>query len=128
MSTDDTIKNIITTTIQTKVIEALNDTPEAVGKLIEAAVNRPVGQDGRYSTSAYNTVPYIEWLVGDEIRTAAHQIVKDVLREYGQDQLAAIIRSKLSADKIAEAFAESVVGAAGREWDISVQFRRNGDR
>lgn len=125
MSTDDTIKNIITTTIQTKVIEALNDTPEAINKLIAAALNHPVdastGQTNGYS---YNKVNYIDWLIGNELRTAAAQIVREVVKEQGREQLAALIRAKLSSEAVADAFTDAVLGVTDKDWDLNVQFVR----
>jgi hypothetical protein len=125
MSTDDTIKNIITATIQTKVIEALNDTPEAVGKLIAAAINKPVDSvTGRGDGYMSRAVPYIDWLIGQELRDAARLIVAEVIKNQQREMLTEMIKARLSSDKIAESFVDSLMGSTGREWDIRVTFER----
>lgn len=80
------IDAILKATIQTKVIEAFNSTPEMVEKLVQAALEKEVDEHGQ-KPSGYGSqkMPYMEWLVGDEIRKAVCECVREYVASHKED-------------------------------------------
>lgn len=116
----DEIQEVIKRTIQTQVVQALNSVPEAIDKLVKAALSDQVGRDGR--PTSYGGMPYLDYLVGEEIRRAARAAVCQVLEDKSTD-IEAAIREALSDQDIARAVAKAVVGTAEQDWRIDVQFK-----
>lgn len=123
MSADSDIETIVKTTIQTRIVAALTDTPETISKLVEAALNKPVDPNtGRHDGYA-SKVPYLDYLVGDLIRDAARAAAFAVLRD-SQPQIEAAVRAHLTMDDMAKAITTAVVGAAGEDWKVKISFER----
>ncbi len=81
----DDIEALLKASIQTKVIEALNSTPDMIEKLVEAAFHKPVNEHGQKPTGygrGSEEMPYMEWLVGNEIRNAARSIVREYVANH----------------------------------------------
>ena len=116
----DNINEMVKGLIQTQVIQALNSAPEAIEKLVKAALSRPVDQSGKFDGYG-NKMPYLDWLVGEEIRSAARNAVHTVLAERASE-IEQVVRDALSAEDTAKAVTKAVVGAAEREWSIKVSF------
>lgn len=116
---DTTIKALI----ETQVIQALNSAPEAIEKMVKAAMSEPVdprsgSKDGYHSTQR---VPYLEYMVGEEIRSAARTAARKVILEKMPD-IETHIRAGLSADSSVAAIAKSLVGVIDNDWRIEVKF------
>ncbi len=81
----DDIEALLKASIQTKVIEALNSTPDMIEKLVEAAFHKPVNEQG-LKPSGFGRdskeMPYMEWLIGNEIRNAARSIVREYVANH----------------------------------------------
>ncbi len=60
----DDIEKILRATIQTKVIEAFNTTPEVIEKLVEAAFTKEVDEYGQTpGRHVYGVkMPWLDWL------------------------------------------------------------------
>lgn len=114
---DQNIEAMLKTAIQTKVIEAFNTTPQMVEKLVQAAFSKEVSEHGGPRSDSYRAVnmPWIDWLVGEEIRNAAKEAVRDYIASHKDE-----IRSKVDeamkrgdyGTKIGEQFAQIME----REW------------
>ncbi|MCP5007865.1 MAG: hypothetical protein GY941_28605 [Planctomycetes bacterium] len=82
----DDIEALLKASIQTKVIEALNSTPDMIEKLVEAAFHKPVNEHGekpdRGGWGNETKMPYLEWLIGNEIRNAACSIVREYVADH----------------------------------------------
>lgn len=116
-----TIQDHVKTIIQTQVIQALNSAPEAIEKLVKAALSKEVDRDtGKDGYSAYR-VPYLDWLVGDEIRTAATFAVREVIKER-KEQFKEFVRKSLSSQNVVDLFAKAVAETAEQSWKIDVKF------
>ena len=122
---NDNIKAIIETTLKAEIVKALNSAPDAIEKLVTAAISQPVdshtGSTGGYGSK----VPYLDFLVGDEIRRAARDAVHEVFAAKA-DLVKEAVKRKFSADDMVEAFAKAVINASAQDWKITVKFE--GDR
>lgn len=127
METD--IEKLLKTTIQAKVVEAFNAAPEVIEKLVLAAFAKPVNEYGAPPSGYHDKkMPYLEWLVGDEIRKAARDCVVAYMQEH-REQIHAKIREALqSADLVAPIAAqlEAALSATG-SWTVNLTVDRTGN-
>ena len=107
--------------IETQVIRALNEAPEAVEKLVKAALSRPVDENGKFDGYHGNKLPYLDYIVGQEIRNAAENAVRKIVMEQSND-IEEMVRRGLSSESVIAAVTNSLVGAAKEEWRINVSF------
>lgn len=77
----DNVELTIKTLIETQIIQALSNAPEeAIEKLVKAALSKPVDDNG--NERGYGSkMPYIDYLVGSEIRDAARRAVSKIVLE-----------------------------------------------
>lgn len=120
MSND--IEAILKATIQTKVIEAFNKTPEMIDKLVEAAMSKEVNQYG-VKPSGYDDkkMPYMEWLVGEEIRKA----IAESMREYvnnNKDVIRDRVAESIKNAEFGNTLADAVANIMSEEWRWSVSL------
>lgn len=121
---DATIKALI----ETQIIQALNSAPEAIEKMVKAALSEPVDpRTGARDGYASNKVPYLEYMVGDEIRNAARSATVKVIKERMPD-IEAEVRKGLSSESIVAAVTKSLIATADQEWRISVRFEAEKER
>lgn len=113
----DNIQEILNAAIQAKVIEALNDNDEAINKLVLASLSVNVDNFGEVSKSGWdNKTPYLEWLVGREIRRAAALAVEKYVTD-NIDQIHAKIEAALLADgEISKTIAATFSDAIKQTW------------
>lgn len=119
MANED-ISALIRGIIEIQVIQALNSAPDAIDKLVKAALSKPVDDAGKFD--GYGTkMPYLDWMVGQEIRSATRDAVKRVILERTSD-IDAQVRAGLSAESIVTAVTKSLIRTAEQEWRITVNF------
>lgn len=120
------MEKIISTLIQTQVIQALNDSPKAIEKMIQAAFEKPVdkytGASNGYSSEK---IPYIEYLIYDDLRHAARKIVSEVVQEHAVSFLNNEIRNRLTQETIAEQFSKAIGEAIKDDFRINVNFEKS---
>ena len=94
------IEEILKATIQTKVIEAFNEAPEAIEKLVQGALRKEVDQHGSKPSGRYGEtkMPYMDWLVGDEIRRAVSVEVREYVGSHKTDIAKKVQEAICSAD------------------------------
>jgi len=125
MTTD--IEAILRATIQAKVVEAFNTTPEMIDKLVQAAFAQEVDRFGmkpdRY-LSDREKMPYMDWLVGEEIRKAAREAVQEYMAAHRDEVKAKVAKAIESGDfgnqigaKVAEAMADEY------RWSFQIERR-----
>lgn len=119
------IQQMIKTTIETQVVLALNSVPEAIEKLVKAALSKPVDENGRFD-GYRGTMPYLDYLVGEEIRSAARGAVHKVIQEH-VDSIEEEVRKVLSSDTVVAAVTKALVGAASEGWRIGVEVKTKQD-
>ena len=117
---DANIQDIIKATIETQVVLALNSVPEAIEKLVKAALSKPVDENGKFD-GYRNTMPYLDFIVGDEIRRASRDAVQRVVQERATE-IENEVRKGLSSEAVVAAVTKSIVGAANDSWRIAVKF------
>lgn len=119
----DNIKAIIETTLKAEIVKALNSAPDAIEKLVTAAISAEVGAtSGRSNTEFYEKkVPYLDYLIGNEIRSAAREAVMQVFKE-NRERIHEAVRARFSAEHIVDGFASALIKASEQEWRINVSF------
>lgn len=122
------LDTMVKTLIETQVIQALNSAPEAIEKMVKAALSEPVDpKNGSRDSYSSNRVPYLEYMVGDEIRSAARSAVSKIIKEQTAN-IEAEVRKGLSAESIVAAITKSLVGTAEQDWRITVKFEGEPER
>lgn len=126
MSTEGQIETIVKTLIQTEIVKALNNAPEAIEKLVQAALSRPVDYAGKVDGYGAKT-PYLDYLIGNEIRHAAEAAVRKVVAEHS-DKIEAHVREGLSAESVVSAMTKAILRTTSEDWRIFVSFEKDKDR
>lgn len=124
---DVDVKALVQASIQTKIIEAFNETPEAIDQLVQAALKKEVDEHGnepRYNSN--KRMPYLEYLVGENIRNFATKAVLEAVRAR-EDDVCSAVKKALSTDDVVVAFAKSIVDATAKNWAIDVIFRESSE-
>jgi len=112
MATD--IESILKTTIQVKIIEAFNEAPDVIEKLVKAALSKNVDSSGnppRYGGGE----PFLDYLVGNEIR----QAVKVAVATYVADHKATIdqkVADALATGDYGTAIGKAISAIMAEEW------------
>lgn len=97
----DQIKTLVQTQIETQIIQAFRDAPEAIDELVKAALSKGVTEHGgqpRYSSDI--KLSYLEWLVGETIRRVARETINEVVEER-RPQIEAAIRKSITEGEFA---------------------------
>lgn len=125
MTTPD-INTMVKTMIEAEIVKALNSAPDAVEKLVKAALSKPVDENGKVDGWG-NKMPYLDYLVGNEIRNAATAAVRTVVAEQAP-KIEAMVRAGLTSDSVVAAVTNSFVKAAENDWRIIVNFAAKPER
>jgi hypothetical protein len=119
--TDD-IKALVEATLQAKIVQAFHDAPEAIDKLVQAALGVKVNENGgRPDGYGRREMPYLEWLVGDTIRRVARGAVETAVKQREED-IRATVASRLSSDAVVDSLVKKIVGVTTDDWRINVTF------
>ncbi len=123
---EQNIQEIVKGIIQTQIVQALNDAPEVIEKLVKASLSKPVDKNGRVEGETHyspygGTMPYLDWMVGQEIRCAATNAVHRLMQEYAP-KIEEEVRKGLNSDTVVAAVTKSFVTAAEQDWRINVKF------
>jgi len=128
MTEQPNISETVKAMIQAQIIATLNSAPEAIEKLVKSALSLPVDKHSGDPNKYYgDRVPYIDYIVGEEIRTATRAAVKKVIME-SVPLIEAEVRKGLTADSVVAALTKSFVEAAEQEWRIRVNFEAEKQR
>ena len=106
--------------IEAQIIQALNNAPEAIEKLVKSVLSKPVDSSGKFDGYG-DKMPYLDYMVGNEIRTAATNAARKVIQEHAAG-IEAEVRKGLSSESVVAAITKSLIGAADQEWRINVSF------
>lgn len=119
----DNIKDIIETTLKAEIVKALNSAPDAIEKLVTAAIAIEVDKyTGSEKTDYYSKkVPYLDYLLGQEIRSAARSAVSEVFATRG-DEIKAAIKRKFTTDAVIDGFAKALIDTGQQDWRVNVTF------
>ena len=101
------IEALLKATIQAKVVEAFNSAPEVVEKLVTAALSKEVNEHGgKPDHYDKKKMPYMDWLVGDEIRKAVAACVHEYVEQHND-----VIRQRVKAAMESAEFTKPMVDA-----------------
>lgn len=118
----DDIQEILNSAIKTKVVEAFNQTPDMIEKLVRAAFEKEVDQYGTKPTGyGAEKMPWIDWLVGDEIRNAAQEAVKDYMAEH-KEAVQAKVKSAIENGDFGNQIGDTIARIMADEyrWSFSI--------
>jgi hypothetical protein len=108
--------------IAEKLTEALVGADDAIRKIVGAALTQKVNDRGQISQySSDNKVPYVEWVAGEMIRAAAHQVLQakvDALRPAIERAVEANL--KQNAKAIAQALTGAFITASKDRYTVGV--------
>lgn len=121
MTGETDVSLIVKSIIETQIIQALNNSPDAIEKMVKAALSRPVDKSGDPNSFSSNKVPFLEWLVGNEIRHAAQIAVGKIVKEQ-TSRIEAEVRKGLTAESVVSAVTKAFVRATDQDWRINVTF------
>lgn len=118
------VEEVIKATIQAKVIEAFNSSGDAIEKLIACAINKPVDADsGGPVRSGYGTrqMPYMDWLVGNEIRRVIAECAREYVEEH-RDELKAKVKQSIESGDYGTALSDAVMGVLSERYNWNVKL------
>lgn len=122
MGTQDEIGLLVSASIQARIIQAFHEAPEAIDKLVEAALGQEVNEHGHKPDSwSHNKMPYLEWLVGNTIRNIARAAVIGAVEERKADIETAVRKAVQSEDMVA-ALMTNILGTLGEEYKMNITF------
>ena len=106
---DDATQTLIKGIIETQVIQALNSAPEAIEKLVKAALSKPVTDTGDFK--GYRAA-----------RSATHKVIQEYAPRIEDE-----VRKGLSSESIVAALTKAIIGASDEDWRIKVSFAADKD-
>lgn len=122
----DVIEPIIKAEITKAIVEAMGPKQALLQTAIANLLNMSVDSDGKPSSYGHSR-PWIDWMVGKQIRDAAEQAIKSHIADHGEQikkQLAAEMAKKNSP--LVRQLVEGMVGAMTHpdalRWRIKVEF------
>lgn len=122
----DVIEPIIQAEITRAIVDAMGPKQDVMQRAIASVLNMKVDSDGKPTTYG-NSAPWIDWVIGKEIRSAAQAAIQSHLAEHGETikkQLAAELQKKNSP--LVRQLIEGMVGAMTHpealRWRLNVTF------
>lgn len=117
------IETMLKTAIQMKVVEAFNSTPDMVEKLVEAALSKEVDQFGGKPDYHSKKMPYMEFLVGQEIRKAVTESVAEYVKTH-KEQITERVRVAMESSDFAKPVSEKVaqIMSENYNWTIALNI------
>lgn len=119
----DSTSEMVKAMIQTQIVAALNSAPEMINKLVQAALSKPIdpktGRQPEYSHNA--SLPYLDFIVGEEIRTAARAAVIKIVKE-SEARVEEQVRKALEGADIVSAVTKAFVKSVDEGWRINMNF------
>jgi len=116
------IEAILKATIQTKVIEAFNSTPEMVEKLVAAALSKEVDEHGQRPGYNSQRMPYMEWLVGDEIRKAVCECIREYVAGH-KNEISARVQAAMVSSDFVKPISETIAKVMSEEYRWNVELK-----
>jgi hypothetical protein len=115
--------------IAAKLTEAMIGSDEAITKIVVAAMSEKVGGNGVVNRSSYeNTIPYVEWLAQDLMRSAVKQVLAtkvDALRPAIEAQVEKALakNTKSIAAGLTDAFIKQATAGYGVVINMTAEMR-----
>lgn len=116
------IETLLKATIQTKVIEAFNSAPDVVEKLVEAALSKEVDQHGGKPDYHSKKMPYMEWLVGNEIRNAVCACVREYVEQHG-DEIRGRVKQAMESSDFTKPMVDALSEVLSKTYNWTVDLK-----
>ena len=117
------IEALIKTTIQTKNIEAFNTAPEAIEKMVQAALSKEVNQNGSEPRSySDQKMPWLDYAVGNEIRSATQECIRRYVGEH-KDVLDQMVRKAIEKGDFAGPISKFFDQALTKDWNWTFEIK-----
>ncbi len=68
-------------------------------------------------------MPYLTWLVSDQIRGVARSAVIEHVNGIAP-QITEAVKSRLQAADIVDSFTKAIIGTTSHDWKIDVSFKK----
>lgn len=130
---EDMVKPILEKQIQAAILANIGNPEELIRKTIAVALNQKVNREGKISQySSENNYNYLEILVGQTIRDAAKESLKEWLAINSQMVKALVIQEMNKPERqnsLVGAFATAVEDSLRCSWrfNCDVSFKKDGD-
>lgn len=125
MSDTQEIKDLVTATLEAKIIEAFRSTPEMIDQLVHACLSEEVNQYGQKPGYNDKKMPYLTYLAQSAIQKVADETVRAHVAEMAPQIRGQVVAALGSVD-VVSAFTDSIVKTAKEGWKIDVRFLREG--
>lgn len=130
---EDMVKPILEKQIQAAILANIGNPEELIRKTISVALHQKVSKSGTISQySSDNNYDYLEILVGQTIRNAAEESLKEWLKENSQMVKALVVQEMNKPERqnsLVGAFAKSVEDSLRCSWrfNCDIKFLKEGD-
>ncbi|MCW0979398.1 hypothetical protein OK142_01135 [Agrobacterium sp. BT-220-3] len=116
------IEALVQTTLQAQIIRAFKDAPEAIDALVKSALEMEVDQHGgKPDYHSRQKMPYLAWLVGDQIRNLARAAVIEAVDARREEIKSAVLKA-VSAEKLVEGLTETILGTMSESYRMTINF------
>lgn len=111
---------LVKASLETQIIKAFKEAPEAIDALVSACLSMPVNEYGT-KPSGYGDkkMPYLSWLAQETIQNIARTAVREHIKT-----MEPVIREKviaaLTGEQVVDAFTKNILSATEDEWKIKV--------
>src|SRR5688500_4542443 len=111
------IETLLKTTIQIKVVEAFNSAPQMVEKLVEAALSQEVNHHGgKPNGYGEKGMPFMDFLVGNEIRNAMKACVSEYVETH-KEEIRARVAQAIESSDFAQPLANSITEILSQRYN-----------
>lgn len=125
---DKTIEALVQTTIQTQIIQAFNEAPQAIEFLVQSALKQEVDQYGSKPSGYHDKkMPFLEWAVGDTIRRIARGAIDQAV-EARRPEIEGAVKAALTAEAVVQAMIDRVLGTLKEDYRVQISFKDDEDK
>lgn len=126
------IKASVEDIVKAGIVQALGN-PEAIVKTaVDKTINMKVDNDGKPSTSSYNTLSYLNWLANKTVEKVVRESITEIVQDQSEE-IKAIVKKQLSSKQflndMSAQFLKSVMASATDKWKtpVTVVFEKPKD-
>lgn len=119
---NDEIQTLVQTTLQAQIIRAFKDAPEAIDVLVKSAIEQEVNEyGGKPEYHSRQKMPYLTWLVGEEIRKVARAAVTEAIASR-EAEIKASVAVAITADKLVDGLTSAILGSIRDDYRVEIKF------
>lgn len=126
------IKASVEEIVRAGIVQALGN-PEAIVKTaVDKTINMKVDNDGKPTTSSYNSLSYLNWLANKTVEKVVRESITEIVQEQAEE-IKAIIKKQISSKQflndMSAQFLKSVMESTATAWrtPVTVVFEKPKD-